>query len=104
MMFPLFLAQLSCDSVAPLTERAPVPQEAVNLISVSVPVDCPHLIVDMVMSDQADITVACFSRGVQTHYSREERPLSCEPDSQSTQEWLTLQYADDPSAHLFSVP
>gem|GEM_PF-6049959 len=94
-MIPSMIVTVLACATAPLAVREDPPQEAVNLIAVAVPVDCPHLIVDVVMSDQADITVACFSQGTQTYFSREEHPLFCESEGEPTHEILTLEFADD---------
>lgn len=44
------------------TVPAPVPDPPGETMTINVPPDCPHVIVDIVSDDTSDVTVACFDR------------------------------------------
>ncbi|MBI4438128.1 hypothetical protein HY631_04220 [Candidatus Uhrbacteria bacterium] len=59
---------LSCATAAPPEASDGISQET---LTVRVPIDCPHLIVDVTSQETSDITVACFDNVLgQTHLER----------------------------------
>lgn len=59
-MLALLLACATATSPAPVPE--PVPEPAGETVTLRVPADCPHIIVDIVSGETSDVTVACFDR------------------------------------------
>lgn len=59
-MLAFLLACVTAAPPAPKTE--PVPEPAGETVTVRVPSDCPHIIVDIVSGTTSDVTVACFDR------------------------------------------
>lgn len=104
MILLALVVSLACETDPAVVSEVPLapPSVVVNAILVSVPSDCSHLIVDIMMTDQADISVACFDDVTRTYFFHEEQPLYC-ADEGSHETQLSLQYVDD-SLHLSSVP
>ena len=93
----LFFVALSCDTQPPAKQGTlPSLKAVVNTITIKVPADCSHLIVDVVTHAQTDITVACFSQVSRTYLFHEVRPLLWQSEEQSYDKQLKLQYVDDP--------
>lgn len=100
----LILVSLACETPQAVVSEAPLvlPTEVVNTITIKVPSDCPHLIVDVMTTTHTNMTVACFSHETRTYFFHEEQPC-CAHDEQPRETQLTLQYVDDPP-RLSSVP
>lgn len=69
-MLALFLA---CATVAPPEVPTPVPATLGETVTVRVPSDCPHVVVDIASERTSDVTVVCFDRNSnQTHLERRQ--------------------------------
>ncbi len=92
----LLLALLACSPPPPPPKVAsPLPEEVVNTITIKVPADCPHLIVDVTSDETTDVTAACFVNNERTYFAHEEAPLFCTADDPSVEEFVKLEYIQD---------
>lgn len=59
-MLVFFLACTTTAPPAPVADPEPVVPE--QTVTVRVPSDCPHIIIDIISAERSDVTVACFGR------------------------------------------
>ena len=100
----LLIFALACPTAPPPAKEVtdPSPDDVVNTITIKVPADCPHLIVDVLTDETADITVAYFSGGTRTYFAHEEQSLVCVSVDALQEQSLIIQSVTD-STRLSSV-
>lgn len=93
-MLALLLACATAVPPVPTLAPEPAPDPPGETVTIRVPPDCSHVIVDIVSNDTSDVTVACFDRhSSRTHLaSYQAAPIGVSSDS-SRRDRLVVEFA-----------